>query len=201
AIIVGDPKQLPPTNFFGRNSDSEDEGQDIAEFEKDMPSILDEVTAAGIPTHRLSWHYRSRDEALIAFSNHNYYDGELVTFPSPKASGDALRLHKINGTYLRGRGRTNPDEARAVISLIRAKLTEWSQVPESQRLTLGVITFNTEQQSLLLDLLDAERKANPSFEWFFSDEREEPVIVKNLENIQGDERDVILFSTTFGADL
>lgn len=200
AIIVGDPKQLPPTNFFGRNDDGEGESQDIAEFEKDMPSILDEVTAAGIPTHRLSWHYRSRDEALIAFSNHNYYDGGLVTFPSPYASGEALRLHKINGTYMRGRGRTNPDEARAVVSLIRAKLTEWLQVPESQRLTLGVITFNAQQQSLLLDLLDAERKANPSFEWFFSDDREEPVIVKNLENIQGDERDVILFSTTFGAD-
>lgn len=200
AIIVGDPKQLPPTNFFGRNDDGEGEHQDIAEFEKDMPSILDEVTAAGIPTHRLSWHYRSRDEALIAFSNHNYYDGGLVTFPSPNASGDALRLHKINGTYLRGKGRTNPDEARAVVSLIRAKLNEWLRLPESRRLTLGVITFNVQQQTLLLDLLDAERKANPAIEWFFSDEREEPLIVKNLENIQGDERDVILFSTTFGAD-
>ncbi|QIM50045.1 DUF3320 domain-containing protein [Pusillimonas sp. DMV24BSW_D] len=200
AIIVGDPKQLPPTNFFGRNDDGEDDSQDIAEFEKDMPSILDEVTAAGIPTHRLNWHYRSRDEALIAFSNHNYYDGRLVTFPSPNASDDALRLHKINGTYMRGQGRTNPDEAHAVVSLIRAKLTEWLQVPESQRHTLGVITFNAQQQSLILDLLDAERKANPSLEWFFADEHEEPVIVKNLENIQGDERDVILFSTTFGVD-
>lgn len=200
AIIVGDPKQLPPTNFFGRNDDGEGDSQDLAEFEKDMPSILDEVTAAGIPTHRLNWHYRSRDEALIAFSNHNYYGGGLVTFPSPNTSGDALCLHKINGTYMRGQGRTNPDEARAVVSLIRAKLARWLQVPESQRHTLGVITFNAQQQSLLLDLLDAERKANPSLEWFFSDEREEPVIVKNLENIQGDERDVILFSTTFGVD-
>ncbi|MDX3894343.1 DUF3320 domain-containing protein [Pusillimonas sp.] len=200
AIIVGDPKQLPPTNFFGRNDDGESDSQEIAEFEKDMPSILDEVAAAGIPTHRLSWHYRSRDEALIAFSNHNYYDGGLVTFPSPNASGNALRLHKINGTYMRGQGRTNPDEARAVVSLVRAKLTEWLQMLESQRLTLGVITFNAQQQTLILDLLDAERKANPSFEWFFSDDREEPVIVKNLENIQGDERDIILFSTTFGAD-
>ncbi|PJX21131.1 DNA helicase [Advenella sp. S44] len=200
AIIVGDPKQLPPTNFFGRNDDGEGDSQDLAEFEKDMPSILDEVTAAGIPTHRLNWHYRSRDETLIAFSNHNYYDGGLVTFPSPNASGEALRLHKIKGTYMRGQGRTNPDEARAVVSLIRARLTEWLLVPERQRLTLGVITFNAQQQSLLLDLLDAERKSNPSLEWFFSDEREEPVIVKNLENIQGDERDVILFSTTFGAD-
>src|SRR5690606_22075528 len=111
--------------------DTEGESQEVAEFEKDMPSILDEVTAAGIPTHRLNWHYRSRDEALIAFSNHNYYDGGLVTFPSPNASDDALRLHKINGTYMRGQGRTNPDEARAVVSLIRAKLTEWLLVPES----------------------------------------------------------------------
>ena len=200
AIIVGDPKQLPPTNFFGRSEDGADDGAELAEFEKDMPSILDEVTAAGIPTHRLNWHYRSRDEALIAFSNHYYYDGGLVTFPSPDASGEAVRLHKVNGTYQRAKGSTNPEEARAIAAFIRKRLTAWLKRPEDDRPTLGVITFNAQQQGLILDLLDAERKANPEFEWFFSDDREEPLIVKNLENIQGDERDVMLFSITFGTD-
>lgn len=200
AIIVGDPKQLPPTNFFGRSGDGAEDGMDLAEYEKDMPSILDEVSAAGIPTHRLNWHYRSRDEALIAFSNHFYYDGGLVTFPSPDASGNAVRLHKVGGVYMRGQGRTNPDEARAITAFIRKRLTEWLKLPEDDRPTLGVITFNAQQQGLILDLLDAERKATPAFEWFFADDREEPLIVKNLENIQGDERDVMLFSITFGAD-
>lgn len=200
AIIVGDPKQLPPTNFFGRSDEGTEEGAELAEFEKDMPSILDEVAAAGIPTHRLNWHYRSRDEALIAFSNHYYYDGGLITFPSPGASGNAVRLHKVKGIYGRGTGSTNSEEARAITAFICKRLTEWLKLPEQKRPTLGVITFNAQQQGLILDLLDAERKANPDLEWFFADEREEPVIVKNLENIQGDERDVMLFSITFGPD-
>lgn len=199
AIIVGDPRQLPPTNFFGRSDDGAD-GDELAEYEKDMPSILDEVSASGVPTQLLNWHYRSRDEALIAFSNHFYYDGSLVTFPSPDATGNAVKLHKIAGTYMRGTGRTNPDEARAIVQMIRKRLADWLKLPEKDRPTLGVITFNAQQQSLILDLLDAERQANPAFEWFFSDDREEPLIVKNLENIQGDERDVMLFSITFGPD-
>lgn len=201
AIIVGDPKQLPPTNFFGRTEDGADEDEDLADFEKDMPSILDEVAAAGIPTLRLNWHYRSRDEALIAFSNHFYYDGGLVTFPSPDATRDAVRLHRVAGTYQRGTGATNPVEARAIVAFIRQRLTGWLRLPDGDRPTLGVITFNAQQQGLILDLLDAARKADPRLEWFFADERDEPVIVKNVENIQGDERDVMLFSITFGPDL
>ncbi|MTH77047.1 DUF3320 domain-containing protein [Paracoccus aestuariivivens] len=200
AIIVGDPKQLPPTNFFGRSDEGEEAAADTPEYERDMPSILDEVGAAGIPTHRLNWHYRSRDEALIAFSNHNYYGGGLVTFPSPDASGQALRLHRIDGVYGRGEGRTNRAEADAIVTMVRTRLKEWLKLPEKDRLTLGVIAFNSQQQGLILDLLDAERQADPALEWFFSDDREEPVIVKNLENIQGDERDVMLFSITFGPD-
>lgn len=201
AIIVGDPKQLPPTNFFGRSHDEgEEDDAPAAAFEKDMPSILDEVGAAGIRTHHLRWHYRSRDERLIAFSNHAYYDGRLITFPSPEAEGQAVRLHDVGGTYMRGKGATNPEEARAVAAFVRSRLTDWLTLPEEDRPTLGVITFNVQQQGLILDLLDADRKADPDLEWFFSDDREEPVIVKNLENIQGDERDVMLFSVTFGPD-
>lgn len=200
AIIVGDPKQLPPTNFFGRSNDDAEDDTSIAGYEKDMPSILDEVGAAGIPTQRLNWHYRSRDEALIAFSNHAYYNGGLVTFPSPDASGSAVRLHEVGGTYQRGKGSTNPEEARAIADFIRKRLQAWLRLPEKDRPTLGVITFNVQQQTLIQDLLDADRKTNPDLEWFYADEREEPLIVKNLENIQGDERDVMLFSITFGPD-
>ena len=197
-IIVGDPKQLPPTNFFGR---ADDDDEDLPEVERDMPSILDEVSAAGVPHRNLNWHYRSRDEALIAFSNHFYYDGGLVTFPAPSTGSKAINFHKVNGIYARGRGRVNEEEAKAIANMVKRRLNAWLAVPEDERHTLGVITFNAEQQSLILDLLDEIRRRNSELEWFFADEREEPVIVKNLENIQGDERDVMLFSVTFGPDL
>ena len=196
-IIVGDPKQLPPTNFFGR---ADDDDEELPEVERDMPSILDEVSAAGVPPRKLDWHYRSRDEALIAFSNHFYYDGRLVTFPAPSTGTDAIQFHKVNGTYARGRGRVNQEEARAIADMVKRRLKTWLTIPEDKRQSLGVITFNTEQQSLILDLLDEIRRGDGELEWFFADEREEPVIVKNLENIQGDERDVMLFSVTFGPD-
>ena len=198
-IVVGDPKQLPPTNFFGR---ADDQDEDLPDIERDMPSILEEVAAAGVPERRLDWHYRSRDEALIAFSNRFYYDGRLVTFPAPTTGSGALRFHKVDGVYVRGQGgRVNHREGEAVAEMVRQRLTSWLQLPTEDRLTLGVITFNSEQQSLILDLLDSMRRDNADLEWFFSQDREEPVIVKNLENIQGDERDVMLFSVTFGPDV
>ncbi len=198
-IVVGDPKQLPPTNFFGRADDDDD---DLPEIERDMPSILDEVAAAGVPERLLDWHYRSRDEALIAFSNRFYYGGRLVTFPAPSIGSGSLQFHKVEGVYVRGHaGRVNLREAEAVAEMVRRRLAAWLEMPEEDRFTLGVITFNSEQQSLILDLLDRMRRENPDLEWFFSEDREEPVIVKNLENIQGDERDVMLFSVTFGPDV
>ena len=197
-IIVGDPKQLPPTNFFGRADDTDD---DLPEVERDLPSILDEVSVAGVRPYPLRWHYRSRDEALIAFSNHFYYGSGLVTFPAPAPGSGALKFHNVNGTYARGRGRVNEEEAKAIAAMVKRRLTRWLADPDDDRHTLGVITFNAEQQSLILDLLDEMRRGDERLEWFFDDEREEPLIVKNLENIQGDERDVMLFSVTFGPDL
>ncbi|WP_425376248.1 DUF3320 domain-containing protein [Rhizobium sophoriradicis] len=196
-IIVGDPKQLPPTNFFGRNEDEED----VADHEKDLESILDEVKAAGIPVRDLRWHYRSRSESLIAFSNHHYYQNRLVTFPSPAVEDRAVHLRKVpNGIYDRGKSRTNRIEAEAVAKEAVSRMKAGLKLPEKDRPTLGVITFNTQQQSLILDLLDAARRDDPELEWFFVEERVEPTIVKNLENVQGDERDVILFSITFWKD-
>lgn len=196
-IIVGDPKQLPPTNFFGRNEEEED----VADHERDLESILDEAKASGIPVRDLRWHYRSRSESLIAFSNHHYYQNRLVTFPSPQVEDRAVQLHKVpNGVYDRGKSRTNRIEAQAVADEAVARMRSWLALPEKSRPTLGVITFNAQQQSLILDLLDLARRDEPELEWFFADERVEATIVKNLENVQGDERDVILFSITFWKD-
>ncbi|WP_349361325.1 DUF4011 domain-containing protein [Stappia sp.] len=196
-IIVGDPKQLPPTNFFGRN----EEDEEIADHEKDLESILDEATAAGIPVRDLRWHYRSRSESLIAFSNHHYYNNRLVTFPSPTVEDRAVHLRQVSdGVYDRGKSRTNRIEAEAVVRDAVARMTGWLDLPEEDRPTLGVITFNAQQQSLIMDLLDAARRDAPDLEWFFADDRVEPTIVKNLENVQGDERDVILFSITYWKD-
>ena len=195
SIIVGDPKQLPPTNFFGR---SQDDADDLEEYEKDLQSILDEASAAGLKTHNLTWHYRSRDESLIAFSNEHYYGNRLITFPSPKTASDSLVFHKVDGIYASGAGRHNAIEAQSVCDFALRKLHDWIDLPEGDRPTLGIITFNMQQRDRILDLLDAARRAEPALEWFFDDDRIEPVIVKNLENIQGDERDVMLFSITFG---
>ncbi|ALN71378.1 DUF4011 domain-containing protein [Aureimonas sp. AU20] len=196
-IIVGDPKQLPPTNFFGRAETEED----APDFERDLESILDEAKASGLPVHDLRWHYRSRHESLIAFSNHHYYDNRLITFPSPVTEDHAVSLrHLPEAVYDRGKSRTNRDESRAIAAEVAGRLRAALALPEDKRPTLGVITFNSQQQGLIQDLLDEARRDDPSLEWFFEDERLEPVFVKNLENVQGDERDVILFSMTFGKD-
>ncbi|ARM88061.1 helicase/restriction endonuclease domain-containing protein [Rhizobium sp. CIAT894] len=196
-IIVGDPKQLPPTNFFGRNEEEED----VREHERDLESILDEAKTAGIPVRDLRWHYRSRNESLIAFSNHHYYQNRLITFPSPTVEDKAVSLRPVpNGIYDRGKTRTNKVEARAVADEAVRRMLSWLKLSEGERLTLGIITFNAQQQSLIQDFLDEARRASPELEWFFSEDRIEPTIVKNLENVQGDERDTILFSITFTED-
>ncbi|MCB9739867.1 MAG: DUF4011 domain-containing protein, partial [Deltaproteobacteria bacterium] len=196
-VMVGDPKQLPPTNFFERAEEDADE--DIT-IESDMESILDECIAANLVTRTLDWHYRSRHESLIAFSNHRYYEGRLVTFPAPVTDDRAVRFHYVaDGIYEKGGGRINKPEAKALVADIVARLRDPCFV-ESGR-TIGVVTFNSQQQKLIEDLLDEERRADPSIEQHFSEDRLEPVFVKNLENVQGDERDVMYFSITFGPDI
>jgi very-short-patch-repair endonuclease len=199
-IIVGDPKQLPPTSFFSR-ADSEQDSEELEEYERDLESILDEARASGLPTLQLTWHYRSQHESLIAFSNWHYYDNQLITFPSVATQDQAVRLRYIDtGVFDRGGSRTNRVEAEALTAEAVARMQTWLTLPEDQRPTLGVITFNQPQQKLIEDLFDRARTAHPELEWFFDDARTAPTIVKNLENVQGDERDVILFSIAFGFD-
>lgn len=194
-VMVGDPKQLPPTSFFDR-AESE---TDYEEVERDLESILDECIGANLPTLNLSWHYRSRHESLITFSNSRYYDGGLVTFPSPSTEDRAVSLHFIsNGVYEKGGARINKPEARALVDHIVSRLKD--KEFNARGMSIGVVTFNSEQQRLIEDLLDSERRKSPAIESFFADERIESVFVKNLESVQGDERDIMYFSLTYGPD-
>lgn len=193
-VMVGDPRQLPPTNFFDR-AESEFDEEDV---ETDLESILDECIGANLPTMNLAWHYRSRHESLIAFSNHRYYGGSLVTFPSPVTTDHAVSFHHVQGIYERGSARINKPEAKALVADLVKRLK--SPGFRESRLTIGVVTFNAEQQALIEDLLDEERRRDPSIEPHFADAELEPVFVKNLESVQGDERDIVYFSITYGPD-
>lgn len=190
-IVVGDPKQMPPTSFFDRAS--ADDGADDGDTQ-DLESILDEALAARAPHHRLTGHYRSRHESLIAFSNFAYYDASLVTYPSADTRDSAVTLRRVNGVYAKGKSRTNPPEAQALV----AELTRRLRDPRQKGKSIGVVTLNTEQQRLIEDLLDAERRADGDLEQFFGNATAEPVFVKNLETVQGDQRDVILISVGYG---
>jgi very-short-patch-repair endonuclease len=194
-IVVGDPKQLPPTNFFNRADSDEadfDEGT-----ETDLESILDEFLGSGIKQFSLLWHYRSRKEGLIAFSNYHYYQNQLHTFPAPHSDDVGVQLVPVpHGYYDKGKTRTNPAEAEAIQQEVIRRLTD----PHLCNQSIGIVTFSQAQQSLILDKLDEARRDHPEIEAHFGEEVDEPVFVKNLENVQGDERDVILFSICYGPD-
>ncbi|QKZ04050.1 DUF3320 domain-containing protein [Pseudomonas eucalypticola] len=193
-VMVGDPKQLPPTSFFDR-AESTAEDEDV---EADLESILDECISANLPTRNLNWHYRSRHESLIAFSNQRYYNSKLVTFPSPHTADKAVKLCPVAGVYEKGGSRTNPVEAWALVAHLVARLKSPEFRASGQ--TVGVVTFNGEQQKLIHDLLDDACRKDPSLEPYFAESELEPVFVKNLESVQGDERDIIYFSITYAKD-
>lgn len=193
-VMVGDPKQLPPTSFFDRAESALDD-EDV---ETDLESILDECMGASLPTIHLAWHYRSRHESLIAFSNHHYYGGGLITFPSPVTDDRAVSFHYVKGVYEKGGARINKPEAKALVADVVTRLK--SPNFRESKLTIGIVTFNTEQMNLIEDLLDEERRRDPSLEPYFSETELEPLFVKNLESVQGDERDIMYFSITYGPD-
>ena len=197
-IVVGDPKQLPPTNFFSSNADDEDDR--TPEEHKDLESILDELMTNGLRHKRLKWHYRSRHEGLITFSNRQYYDNELLTFPSPETGVGGVRLKYLpKARYDKGKSRTNRGEAEALVNDLVARL----RATDGPKRSFGVVTFSQTQQKLVEDLLDQKRREYPEIERHFGEAppvEGEPVFVKNLESVQGDERDVILFSICYGPD-
>lgn len=189
-VIVGDPKQMPPTSFFSTNTVDEDN----IELE-DLESILDDCLALSIPSKYLLWHYRSKHESLIAFSNSEYYDNKLLTFPSPDNIESKVKFVPIDGHYDKGKSRQNKFEAQAVVDEVARRLKD----EQLRKRSIGVVTFSQVQQSLIEDLLSDMFVFNPELESLALD-CEEPIFIKNLENVQGDERDVILFSVGYGPD-
>lgn len=191
AVIVGDPKQMPPTSFFaGTDQATEDFAL------SDLDSILDDALALGIPSQYLQWHYRSRHESLIAFSNSEFYDNKMFTFPAANDRKQYVTAcYVADGVYKKG---INAKEAEAVV----ADIIRRYQDPALKDQSVGVVTFNVKQQALIEDLLAKQYEKDPGLDaWAHnSDKGHDPLFVKNLENVQGDERDVILFSIGYGPD-
>ena len=200
-VVVGDPKQMPPTPGAG-----ETRGEQAPEAD----SILTRCLDSGLLQHRLTWHYRSRDESLVAFSNRHYYDGRLLTFPSPLTivpgsdaapGGHGISLRRVRGRYFRPEDRarhphvqpnTNPLEAKRVVDeVLRHVEASPDHLP-----SLGVITFNDRQR----DLIENSLREVSSPRVIDALDARDGLFVRNLENVQGEERDTILFSATFAAN-
>ncbi len=186
-IVVGDDKQLPPTSFFdlALNDDTDDDEPDTFE------SILDQC-AVHLQRCMLRWHYRSRDESLIAFSNQTYYHNQLVTFPNAdRGEGSGVSLHFVEGgVYDRGTSRTNRKEAQVVADMIRDHYASGSYG------SLGVIALSQAQQAAIQDALETTLRDNPDLD--IPEDGPDALFIKNLENVQGDERDVIILSIGYG---
>ena len=189
-IVVGDPKQMPPTSFFSTNHVDE-ENYD----KEDLESVLDDCLALSMPQKHLLWHYRSRHESLIAYSNSKYYENKLYTFPSPDDQISEVSWVHVEGFYDKGSTKTNRAEAEAVVEEICRRLRD----PQLRSHSIGVVTFSLPQQNLIDDVLADAFRADPQLE-VWANEMYEPILIKNLENVQGDERDVIFFSIGYGPD-
>ena len=187
AVIVGDPKQMPPTAFFsGGGPDVDDLALD------DLDSILDDALALGIPSQHLQWHYRSTHESLIAFSNSKFYENKMYTFPSANDRERHVTAVHVDGLYSKS---TNVKEAEAVVEEVIRRFN----TPELKEQSIGIVTFNVKQQALIENLLAKQFQNNPEMD-LWANKGEDALFVKNLENVQGDERDVILFSIGYGPD-
>ena len=184
-IVIGDSKQMPPSNFFDSSSYFEDE-DDVKQ------SILDLATIS-FKMLRLKWHYRSRSEELIMFSNKNYYDNSLITIPQAKPHQEGFGIDFIylkNGRYDIFK-RTNLEEAKLIKDLVFKHLKESDE-------SLGVVAFSDVQAKLISSLIEDEIRINPSLNDLLNKNEKEPFFVKNLETVQGDERDRIIFSICYG---
>ncbi len=202
-IIVGDTKQLPPTSFFSASLNNEEYDVDADDAIDDSnanayayESILDEAVAV-LPERSLRWHYRSRHEHLIAFSNIKFYNSQLITFPSATERVPDCGVEYVyvnDGVYDRGGTKSNIIEARKVADLV------FEHFRKHPNRSLGVVTFSEAQQNAVDTAIRQKRLINPRFDEFFIEDKEEPFFIKNLENVQGDERDTIIFSIGYARD-
>lgn len=195
-IVVGDSKQMPPSNFFNAGMIEDEADDDFYEDDAlDFESILD-LCSAIFSQKRLNWHYRSKTEDLIAFSNQNFYDGHLVTFPSAhKNSKDTgVNFYYVNNGIFDRKSKCNIIEAEKVVDLV---FDHFKTHPER---SLGVVAFSVSQQEAIEDIIQKRREKDDKFANFFDTKKVEPFFVKNLETVQGDERDTIIFSVAYAKD-
>lgn len=194
-IVVGDSKQMPPSNYF--NVELVDENDD--DFEEDdsldFESILD-LCATAFEQERLSWHYRSRTEDLIAFSNKNFYDGSLVTFPSASKdnANNGVDFYYVEDGIFDRKTKTNVIEANKVVDLV------FDHIKNNPHRSLGVVAFSISQQSAIEAAIQERREKDDKYADFFDSNKPERFFVKNLETVQGDERDTIIFSVAYAKD-
>ncbi|RIJ60349.1 DUF3320 domain-containing protein [Clavibacter phaseoli] len=201
-VVVGDSRQMPPTSFAEATVDDDDEDARLEDvIARDEESILAECTQARVESRWLSWHYRSQDESLIAFSNRRYYDDQLTSFPAPAhgsvdggIDGHGISFRRLDGQFLRSGPartlRTNMVEAEAIVEEIRLRFAASLDATPS----VGIVTFNAQQRTLIESML---RDSGDDRIIEALDSTGDGLFVKNLENVQGDERDTILFSIAF----
>ncbi|MCX4667968.1 DUF3320 domain-containing protein [Streptomyces sp. NBC_01381] len=196
-IVAGDQKQLPPTSFFSAASESDDDDEWDEDGSDGFESVLDACKASGVLRGLpLLWHYRSRHENLIAFSNHEFYDNSMMTFPGAlEQSPDVgVEFFKSDGVYDRGGRSNNPGEAAMVAQRV---IHHFATRPGR---TLGVVALSKAQAEAIEEAVQKARAARPDLDRFFTDDRLDGFFVKSLETVQGDERDVIILSVGYGPD-
>jgi very-short-patch-repair endonuclease len=198
-IVAGDTKQLPPSRFFERSLGDGTDEYDEGEEETPLESVLEDCAASGMQESPLEWHYRSKHESLIAFSNAEFYGNSLITFPSPNdppPPGVGVRsIYVPDAIYDRGTGKsqTNRHEAERVAELVAQHFDTWGATR-----SLGVIALGTKQQAAIEEAIQKLLLDRPDLEEFTKSSGEEPFFIKPLENVQGDERDTIIISIGFG---
>jgi hypothetical protein len=196
-IVAGDNKQLPPTPFFQYIADSDAEWEEATDDVGAYDSVLDECMGMGLPVSMLRWHYRSKHDSLIVFSNKEFYDDKLVLFPSSIDKGGGLGIefkYVHDGVYDRGGARNNPREAEVVADIV------FSHFAEHPDKSLGVMTFSISQMNTVKDEIEARLAEHPEYDQLLQEDRLHGFFVKNLENVQGDERDVMVISVGYGYD-
>ena len=202
-IVVGDQKQLPPSTFFDNLIDGgdkqDDSDEDSTATAVEMESILTLCNARAISSSMLKWHYRSRDPSLIACSNDEFYDNNLILPPSPTSENPSfgMSFHRVSGVYSSaskggGRRATNRIEAEKIAD----RLSELAKSNPTH--SVGIAAFSKSQADMITEVLELRRRSDPNLNSALSDNVLEPIFVKNIENIQGDERDIILISVGYG---
>ena len=196
-IVAGDNKQLPPTPFFQYIAENDVEWEEANDDVGVYDSVLDECMGMGLPVSMLRWHYRSKHDSLIVFSNREFYDDKLVLFPSATDKGGGLGIeftYVPDGVYDRGGARNNLREAEVVADIV------FRQLKEHPEKSLGVMTFSISQMNTVKDEIEARLAENPEYEKLLQEDRLRGFFVKNLENVQGDERDIMVISVGYGYD-